>query len=528
MKIRNLAALLGLKSEAVSTKSASADSGIPNPRRRVSHVQPWISIQGPIQGLAAVLLLLLVAGAAPARQKEQAAKPNVLFIAVDDMNNDLGCYGHPLVKSPNIDRLAARGVRFDRAYCQFPLCSPSRSSLMTGLRPSTTRVFDLKYHFRTGLPDVVTLPQLFQKNGYFAARVGKIYHYGNPGDIGTSGLDDPPSWNQVVNPAGRDKTVLEPEITNYSPARGLGSAMCRLSDATGKDEEHTDGKVATEAVRLLEAHRNEPFFLAVGFYKPHTPYVAPKKYFDLYPLEKITLPGDPTAAVQGVPQPALLSTRPWPYFGVTTDQARECKQAYYAAISFVDAQIGRVLDALDRLKLRENTIVVFWSDHGYHLGEHGLWMKQSLFEESARVPWIIAAPGRKAVGKASRRTVEFVDMYPTLADLAGLAPPKNLAGASLRPLLDDPAASWNRPAFTQVQRGAFPGYSVRTERWRYIEWDDAKQGAQLYDENADPHELHNLVDDPKHAATLAELKALVRKNWPERIQGGKAKGAGVE
>jgi uncharacterized sulfatase len=452
------------------------------------------------------------------------AKPNVLFIAVDDMNNDLGCYGHPLVKSPNIDRLAKRGVRFDRAYCQFPLCSPSRSSLMTGLRPGTTRVFDLQYHFRSGLPNVVTLSQLFMTNGYFAARVGKIYHYGNPGQIGTSGLDDEKSWMQVVNPSGRDKVPLEPRIINYTTNRGLGSAMCLLSDAEGTDEEHTDGKVATEAIGLMEQHAGERFFLAVGFYKPHTPYVAPKKYFDLYPPQKIKLPAEPASHLDAIPRPALASTRPWPWFGVTADQARECKQAYYATISFVDAQIGRVLDALDRLKLRDNTIVVFWSDHGYHLGEHGLWMKQSCFEESARVPLIIAAPGQKARGKASPRVVELLDLYPTLADLAGLNPPANLEGASLRPLLDNPKAAWDRPAFTQVQRGGFPGYSVRTGRWRYIEWDEGAKGRQLYDHRKDPHEFKNLADDPRHSKIVAEMQALVRKNWPVRIQGGKAPG----
>ena len=452
------------------------------------------------------------------------AKPNVLFIAVDDMNNDLGTYGHPLVKSPNIDRIAAMGTRFDRAYCQFPLCSPSRSSIMTGLRPDTTRVFDLRYHFRQGMPDVVTLPQMFSKAGYFAARVGKIYHYGNPGDIGTSGLDDPASWQEFVNPAGRDKTTLEPDIINYTPKRGLGSAMSFLADKVGKDEEHTDGKVATEAIRLMNAHKDKPFFLAVGFYKPHTPYVAPKKYWDPYPMEKITLPAVAPDFQKTALEPALGSTKPWPYFGVTPDQARECKQAYYAAISFVDAQIGRVLDELDRLKLRDNTIIVFWSDHGYHLGEHGLWMKQSCYEESARVPFIIAAPGQKAKGTASLRTVELLDMYPTLADLAGLTPPANLEGASVRPLLDNPAAPWTHAAYTQVQRGGFPGHSVRTERWRYTEWGGGAKGAELYDHEADPQELHNLATDPKHAATVAEMKALVKKVHPAPVEGGNAAG----
>jgi iduronate 2-sulfatase len=451
-----------------------------------------------------------------------AEKPlNVLFIAVDDMNNDLGCYGHPLVKSPNIDRLAKRGVKFDRAYCQFPLCSPSRSSLMTGLRPGTTRVFNLQYHFRTGLPDVVTLSQLFMQNGYYAARVGKIYHYGNPGQIGTSGLDDPKSWQEVFNPAGIDKIPLEPQITNYTPNRGLGSAMSLLSDANGRDEDHTDGKVATQAIQLLETHKDKPFFLAVGFYKPHTPYVAPKKYFDLYPLEKITLPKNGTNSVEKIPGPALGSTQPWPWFGVTEAQARECKRAYYATISYVDAQIGRVLETMDRLKLWENTVVVFWSDHGYHLGEHGLWMKQSCFEESARVPMIIASPHQKARGKDSDRVVELLDLYPTLADLAGLEAPKNLKGVSLRPLLDKPNAPWNRAAYTQVQRNAFPGYSVRTERWRYTEWDDGQRGVELYDHSNDPKELRNLAGNPKFAKAEAEMKALVKKNWPVRVQGGR-------
>lgn len=453
-------------------------------------------------------------------------KLNVLFIAVDDMNNDLGCYGQALASTPNIDRLAKQGVRFDRAYCQFPLCSPSRSSLMTGLRPDTTRVFDLHYHFRTELPNVVTLSQTFMNNGYYAARVGKIYHYGNPDDIGTSGLDDPPSWQEFVNPAGRDKTTLESDIINYTPNRGLGSAMAFLTDKTGDDKEHTDGKVATEAIRLLKAHQQTPFFLAVGFYKPHTPYIAPQKYFDLHPLQQMALPLITQDLLKTVPAPALASTEPWPYMGVTPDQARECKQAYYAAISFVDAQIGRVLGALDELNLRDSTIIVFWSDHGYHLGEHGLWMKQSCFEEAARVPMIIAAPGRKGNGQTCVRTIELLDLYPTLAELAGLVPPGNLQGASLRPLLDAPLSKWNRPAFTQVQRGGYPGHSVRTERWRYTEWDGGAKGAELYDHDSDPQEWVNLASLPRCARTVAEMKALLTTIHPVRVSGGKAAKAG--
>lgn len=450
-------------------------------------------------------------------------KLNVLFIAVDDMNNDLGCFGDPLVKSPNIDRLAKLGVRFERAYCQFPLCSPSRSSILTGLRPDTTRVFDLQYHFRQGLPNVVTLPQTFMKSGYFTARVGKIYHYGNPGQIGTSGLDDPASWQEFYNPAGRDHTALELDVINYTPdKKGLGAAMAFLNDKQGKDEQHTDGKVANQAIELLEKHKDAPFFLAVGFYKPHCPWITPGGYFERYSIDDIKLPPIAPDIHETVPAPALASTKPWPYFGVTPDQARECKLAYYAAISFVDAQIGRILDTVDRLGLRENTLIVFWSDHGYHLGEHGLWFKQSCFEESTRVPLIIVPPGTKNAGKACPRTVELVDLYPTITDLAGLTPPTNLEGVSLRPLLENPAAEWKSPAFSQVQRGGFPGHSVRTERWRYTEWDFGGKGAELYDHEADPHELHNLASDPRHAATVAEMKALLKTVHPAPVQGGKA------
>lgn len=467
---------------------------------------------------ALALLSVWISGCAwlGPRKSEFPERPNVLFIAVDDMNNALGCYGQDEMITPNIDRLAASGVRFDRAYCQFPLCSPSRVSLMTGLRPDKTRVYDLKRDFRDVIPDVVTLPQMFMNNGYFAARVGKIYHYGNPGQIGTPGLDDPASWNVALNPSGRDKKE-EHLLTNYTPKRGLGSSLT-FQRAEGTDAEQTDGLVASETIRLLEENKDAPFFIAAGFYRPHCPFVAPKKYFDLYPFEQIQIPSGPFAEKETVPTASLESVNPWPWFGATEQQVRESKQAYLATISFVDAQVGRVLDALDRLDLMDNTIIVFWSDHGYHFGEHGLIMKQSLFEESARVPLIITAPGARGNGRPSARTVELVDLYPTLAELAGLQPPSDLSGASLVSLLDNPEAEWSKPAFTQVWRGKFSGHSVRTERWRYTEWDNGRAGKQLYDHADDPHEMQNLAGDPGYADVEAQLAAMMRKNWENEFR----------
>jgi uncharacterized sulfatase len=445
------------------------------------------------------LLLSLVLAVSPL---EAAEKLNVLFIAVDDMNNDLGCYGHPIVKSPNIDRLAAKGTRFDRAYCQYPLCSPSRSSLMTGLRPDTTKVYDLKKHFRETVPDVVTMSQAFAAAGYKTARVGKIYHYGNPGDIGTNGLDDAPSWQTRINPRGRDKDE-EKLLTNHTPKRGLGSSLSFMA-AEGTDEEQTDGIVATESIKLMEQHRNEPFFLATGFYRPHCPYIAPKKYYDLYPLDRVPLVKNEFPEKQTAPAPAFASTVPWPWFGVTAEQLREAQRAYWATISFVDAQVGRLLDAVERLGLADRTIIVFWSDHGYHFGEHGLVMKMSTFENSARVPLIIAAPGQKGRGTVSKRAVQLLDLYPTLTDLCGVAAPANLQGKSVRALLNDANAPWDRPAITQVQRGkGAMGYSIRSERYRYTQW--ANGGRELYDYESDAKELKNLADDPANASIAREM-----------------------
>ena len=460
--------------------------------------------------------------AAFADSKPVAPKFNVLFIACDDLNTSLGCYGHSQAKTPNMDHLAARGVRFDRAYCQFPLCNPSRSSLLGGVRPDKSGIYENSTPLRKVFPDIVTLPQLFKNNGVYVARVGKMYHYGVPGQIGTSGLDDEPSWTEVINPRGRDKDD-EADVINFTPQRGLGAALAWMQ-AKGTDEEQTDGKVAAETIRLLEAHQGKPFFIAAGFYRPHVPDIATQKYFDLYPLEQMALPVEPPGHVTNVP-PIALTTKPANY-GLDELKLRQFKRAYLASVSFVDAQVGKVLDALDRLGLADKTIVVFWGDHGWCLGEHGQWQKTLLFEESARVPLIIATPDRKQ-GGVSPRTVELLDIYPTLADLCGLEAPKTVEGKSLRPLLANPKAKWTKPAITQQTRreggAAIMGYSVRTERWRYTEWDGGKAGVELYDHDADPHEWNNLASDPKSAKPIAELKKLLPKATAREIPTPRAK-----
>ncbi|MBA4191710.1 MAG: iduronate-2-sulfatase [Planctomycetaceae bacterium] len=469
--------------------------------------------------LAVVVLLATMSHAVAAE------KMNVLFIVSDDLtNNTLGCYGSPVSKSPNIDKLAAKGVRFDRAYCQFPLCNPSRTSFLTGLRPDTSKVYENATQFRKNVPDTQSLGQTFQKGGYFVGRVGKLYHYGVPAQIGTDGLDDKPSWQLTINPKGRDKDDEEKDLlfTLNPNAKGSGRYGGTLSwhASEGIDAEHTDGKIAAEVVKQLEANKDKPFFLACGFFRPHTPYVAPKKYFELYPAEKLKIAEVPEKHSESAPAPAFGSAKP-EQAKLTDDLRRKALQAYYASTTFMDAQVGIVLDALEQLKLADKTIVVFISDHGYHLGEHGLWQKMSLFENSARVPLVIYDPRAKGNGKVSSRTVELVDLHATLADLAGLTAPKT-DGASLKPLLDDPTAKWDKPAITQVSRGTptatgetvgknpwFMGYSVRNERYRYTEWDGGKKGVQLYDYDKDPGELKNAAEDAAYAEVVKQMKALL-------------------
>lgn len=444
--------------------------------------------------------------------------PNVLFIAVDDLTCAIGCYGDVMAKTPNIDRLAASGVRFDRAYNQIPLCNPTRASLMTGLRPDQVKVYDLDRHFRDEVPDAVTLPQVFMQNGYFSGRVGKIYHYNVPAAIGTNGFDDPPSWRRTVNPKGRDKAE-EDLIFNAEPHRKISGALSWLA-ADGADEEQTDGMIATEAIKILREKKDEPFFLGVGFFRPHTPYVAPKKYFDMYPIEEMRLPYAPEGDRDDIPVAAFAHNNPVPNYNLEEPILLQALQAYYACVSFIDAQVGRLLDALDELDLAEDTIVVFWSDHGYHLGEHhGIWQKRTLFEQASRAPLIFRVPGAKGNGQDCRRIVEYVDIYPTVVEAAGLPEPDGLAGRSLMPLLDNPIADWDGQAVTQILRPAddrlanpVMGCSIRTDRWRFTEWAEGSEGTELYDHYADPMEFHNLAIDPtpENEAVMKRLRPLLR------------------
>ena len=455
---------------------------------------------------------MMQAADTPASKGTPFSKRNVLFIGSDDLGACLGCYGHPVVKTPNIDRLAQMSVRFDRAYCQYSLCSPSRSSLMTGLAPDTTQVWDNKTHFRETLPQAVTLPQLFRKNGYFVARAGKMYHYRNPHDIGTPGLDDLQSWDATVNPAGIDHLHDEKRVTDYTPHRLLGASIAYFSSGAG-DNQHTDHLVANAVIDMVNEHRNEPWFIGAGFFKPHVPWIVPGKYFDLYPINDIEAPEFKESEMRSAPE--------WAYFtqpanwGMTVQQRRESIRGYYASVSFLDVQVGRLLDALNRLGLAQNTTIVMWSDHGFHLGEHGQWMKQTLFEEATHVSLMISNPGMRNRGRTCGRTVEHLDVYPTLAEICGLeGTPPNLQGRSLAPLLENPAAAWDHPAVTQVlrvERGVrdVMGYSLRTEQYRYTFWAEGSGGEELYDHQSDPGEKRNLAADPASARTKQQLRSVL-------------------
>jgi len=447
-----------------------------------------------------LLTVAILLGLATPSLAQEANKLNVLFILSDDMRPDLGCYGHPMVQSPNLDALAKVGVRFDRAYCQYPLCNPSRASMLNGRLPTATGVLDNTTDFRKAHPDWVTLPQLFKKAGYATIRVGKIYH---------GGIDDAESWTVGAEPRP------DPNRPPVDPAtRRMNSD--RIVVLAGDGEAHNDYKNADRAVEFLKQHKEKPFFLACGFTKPHSPPTAPQKFLDRYDPAKIPLPKSFAAKVTvpaGFPARSLTPNGDL-FIGrdASEDEARKVIQAYWASISWTDWNVGRVLAELDRLGLRDRTVVVFWGDHGYHLGEMGKWSKHgSLFETGTRVPLIVAAPGAKGNGKASSRPVKSMDIYPTLAELCGLKVPDGLQGHSLKSLLDDPAAKWDHPAVSVFGNANRLGVAVRTEKYRYVEYDGGTNGVMLFDVAADPAETKNLADDAGLKAVREELAALARK-----------------
>jgi iduronate 2-sulfatase len=445
--------------------------------------------------------------------------PNVLFIAVDDLRPELGCYGDETVQSPNIDKLAKSGVLFNRAYCQQAVCSPSRTSLMTGRRPNTTKVWDLNTHFRTTIPDVVTLPQYFKNNGYHTQSIGKIYH--DP-----ASAQDALSWSvpEILAVTKKEGKYVLPANLQKKSAKAAASELADVPDNA-----YVDGQVADQALEVLRKVKDKPFFLAVGFRRPHLPFSAPKKYWDIYKRENITLPVQ-RVLPKNIPVYAAHNSeelRGYSDIGfnnlITDTKTRELLHGYYAAISYTDAQIGKILVELDRLNLTKNTIIVLWSDHGFHLGEKGLWAKSTNYEQDTRVPLIIVAPEKKQ-GVKSNGLVELVDLYPTLADLGGLQIPDGLEGTSLVPLLTKPNQPWKSAVFSQFPRpwqykGApnLMGYTMRTDRYRYVEWRDFKtdevRAMELYDHEVDPAEINNIADVSSNITLVKELKQKLNDGW---------------
>lgn len=476
-------------------------------------------------------------------------KCNVLFIAVDDLRPQLGCYGARQMKTPNIDALAAKGIVFNRAYCQQAVCSPTRTSLLTGCRPDTTRVYNLQDHFRKFIPDVVTLPQYFKQHGYFTQGLSKIYH---------PGLDDPASWSvphwqpnapnygdpeaveaikKQIDQMKKDGKFVAPGPATTDPKTGLVTKIRPGNVPKGPawespdvpDNTFADGMTADKAVECLKKLRDKKFFLAVGFLKPHLPFVAPKKYYDMYADTKFTVADNPSAP-KDCPSIALSN---WgelrAYKGMPKDGelpeevALNLIRGYCAATSYMDAQVGRVIKELDRLGLRDKTIIVLWGDHGWQLGEHGQWCKHTNFEEATRAPLIISAPNQKRKGTKTDSLVEFVDVYPTLCDLAGLPIPKGLEGTSLAPVIDSPKRSVKTAASSQYPRskvGTYDamGYSMRTDRYRYTEWQNEvgwplPLGIELYDYKTDPKGNVNIAGNPGNKELVAKLSKMLKDGW---------------
>jgi len=477
--------------------------------RRIACCLVWIG--------GCVALLGPAATSAPA-----ADRPNVLFVAFDDLRPELSCYGAAGMRTPNFDRLASRGLLFERAYCQVAVCNPSRNSLLSGCRPATTRIWNNATFLHQTMPDVVTLPEHFKRHGYTSVSLGKIFHHseGQPGDIAKAWSE--PSWyhgtpyrswftdesNELIKRLKALPEKERPKLVRGPP----------FEAANEPDDAYPDAMLATKAIETLGRLQGKPFFLGVGFQKPHLPFTCPQKYWDLYPAESIHA-AENSEPTQDAPAPAFHNGYELRTYGgipatgelLTSDKAHGLIRGYRACVSFADAQLGRVLDELDRLGLRENTIVVVWGDHGYHLGENGLWTKMTNFEQGARVPLIVSLPKQATAGGRTRALVELVDLYPTLVELCGLPMPEHLQGMSFAPLLSDPQKPWKTAAFSEYLRPGKPpilGRSIRTQTHRYTEWTDPMNmvvGVELYDYQIDPLEKANLAVDLRNKELLAKL-----------------------
>ncbi len=484
-------------------------------------------------------------------------RPNVLFIAVDDLRPELGCYGTSHVKSPHIDRLAENGVTFTHAYCQQAVCNPSRASLMTGLRPDTIKVWDLRTSFRTTTPDAVTVAQHFKQNGHHTVGIGKIYH---------NTIPDPISWSEPKlhidgYPFDPDAVYRKKENVEYLAkwqAEIINEGrQARYIDRLGEwylksvatenvdvpDNAYFDGAQTDVAIEKLKdlKDRRQPFFFAVGYYRPHLPFNVPRKYWEMYDRDEIPL-AENDYLPKNAPSMAVNTIRelrgyvdfreaPTPDQGQLTDaQSRLLRHGYFASVTYIDAQIGRLLDELKRLGLHDKTIVVLWGDHGWKLGEHGSWCKMTNYEIDTRVPLIVSAPGAKENGKRCDRLVEFVDVYPSLCALAGLNVPEHVEGTSFKPLLDDCSRPWKTAVFSQFLREGkwvgpdgkeYMGHSIRTERYRYVEWTNwatnENVGCELYDHRTDPQENVNIADSPEKRDIIQELAAKLRAGWQAAV-----------
>lgn len=451
---------------------------------------------------------------------------NVLFVVVDDLRPELGCYGKKQIVSPNIDGLARDGLLFERAYCQQAVCAPSRSSVLSGCRPDTTRIYDLKTPLRQAMPEVLSLPEHFKNSGYETISIGKIYHHGKDDLRGWS--KDPfrskGDWkgrgyltDEAIEAMKKNDEILQQQ---NNPRRGLGPAF---EAAEVPDNAYHDGKDTDAAIAALKKLKDKKFFLAMGYHKPHLPFNAPKKYWDMYSPESIKLAENPFEP-EGVTEYSLTNFGELrTYFGtpkegpVPDDQARQLIHGYSACVSYVDAQLGRLLAELERLKLRDKTVIILWGDHGWKLGEHASWCKHTNFEIDARAPMILSAPGIKTAGEHTYALTEFVDMYPTLCDLCDLPIPEHLEGTSLVPLLEKPHRPWKKGAFSQYPRRDVMGYTVRTERFRYTEWKDREsrevKARELYNHQRDAQENVNVAGRGEYAEEITQLELVIEQGW---------------